>query len=309
MIETRLLKQFIVVAEELHFHRAAARLHMAQPPLSQAIARLEERLGFALFLRSRRSVTLTPAGRAFLDTAYATFEQLDSGIGRARRVAQGVAGKLTVATLSLAGYAPVLEALRDFRTTLPEVELVIREMPSASQRDALLSGEVDVALMRELPLPPMIESRQVLKEEIKLALPADHPGAASAARGGPVALSAFAKADFVFTPRALGSGYHHQMMALCQAAGFSPVIKQEAAQLHTLLGLVASGLGVALVPASLARSIRLDGVVFCALAPLSGGPDSTLALNVNWHRENTSPLVEDFIGRLAFQVGEKVLPL
>ncbi|WP_447926552.1 LysR substrate-binding domain-containing protein [Vreelandella sp. EE27] len=306
MIETRLLKQFIVVAEELHFHRAAARLHMAQPPLSQAIARLEERLGFALFLRSRRSVTLTPAGRALLEAAYATLEQLDVGIDRARRVANGVAGRLTIATLSLAGYTPVLKTLRAFRSALPEVELDLREMPSARQLEALLAGEVDVALMRELPLPPVIDSRPVLEEAIILALPADHPEASS---GEPVSLAAFAECDFVFTPRALGLGYHHRLMALCQAAGFTPAIKQEAAQLHTLLGLVASGLGVALVPASLARSIRLDGVVFCALAPLSGGPDSTLALNVNWHRENTSPLVEDFIGRLAFQAGEKVLPL
>ncbi|WP_447529409.1 LysR substrate-binding domain-containing protein [Vreelandella sp. TE19] len=309
MIETRLLEQFVAVAEELHFHRAAARLNMAQPPLSQAIARLEDRLGFGLFTRGKRDVALTPAGRAFLETAYATLDTLETGISKARDVANGVAGRLRVATLSLAGYAPVLATLRDFRCALPEVELDLREMPSARQLEALLAGEVDVALMRELTLPPVIETRKVLEEAILLALPADHPGAAHAASSESVRLEAFAECDFVFTPRGLGPGYHHRLMALCQAAGFTPAIKQEAAQLHTLLGLVASGLGVALVPSSLARSVRLDGVVFCALAPLAGGPDSTLALNVNWHRENTSPLVEDFIARLAFQVDEKALPL
>ncbi len=309
MVETRLLKQFIAVAEELHFHRAAARLNMAQPPLSQAIARLEDRLGFALFVRSKREVALTAAGSAFLDTAYTTLATLEAGIDKAHRVANGVAGRLTVATLSLACYAPVLETLREFRTALPAVELVIREMPSSHQLEALLSGEVDVALMRDLALPPVIESRRVLEEEIVLALPADHPGAAAAAKGGPVQLSAFAEADFVFTPRALGPGYYHQLMKLCQAAGFYPAIKQEAAQLHTLLGLVASGLGVALVPASIARSVRLDNVVICPLAPQNGESGSALSLNVNWHRENTSPLIEGFITRLAFQARKKTLPL
>ncbi|WP_252107157.1 MULTISPECIES: LysR family transcriptional regulator [unclassified Halomonas] len=309
MIETRLLRQFIVVAEELHFHRAAARLHMAQPALSQAIAKLEARLGFAALTRSRRSVALTPAGRAFLETAYATLDTLDAGIGRARRVADGVAGRLTIATLSLAGYTPVLETLRAFRRALPEVELDLREMPSARQLEALVAGEVDVALMRELALPAVIETRQVLTEAILLALPTDHPGAKSAASNEPVALGDFAESDFVFTPRALGPGYHHQLMALCQAAGFTPNIQQEAAQLTTLLGLVASGLGVALVPASIARSLRLDGVVFCALAPLPGRPDASLALNVNWHRENTSPLIEDFITRLKSQTRNETLPL
>ncbi|MFI0471867.1 LysR family transcriptional regulator [Halomonas sp. HMF6819] len=304
MIETRLLRQFIVVAEELHFHRAAARLHMAQPALSQAIAKLEARLGFATLTRSRRSVALTPAGRAFLETAYATLDTLDAGIGRARRVADGVAGRLTIATLSLAGYTPVLETLRAFRRALPEVELDLREMPSAHQLEALVAGEVDVALMRELALPAVIETRQVLTEAILLALPTDHPGAAS---NEPVDLGHFAESDFVFTPRALGPGYHHQLMALCQAAGFTPNIQQEAAQLTTLLGLVASGLGVALVPASIARSLRLDGVVFRALAPLPGRPDASLALNVNWHRENTSPLIEDFIARLASQTRDEAL--
>lgn len=242
MIETRLLRQFIAVAEELHFHKAAIRLHMAQPPLSQAINRLEGKLGFSLFTRSKRGVKLTPAGGVFLDAAYSTLNELERGIEHARQVTEGIAGKLTVTAVSITYYASLLSSLRRFRETIPKVQLVIKEMPSASQAKAIVSGEADIAFMRKLPIAAQnVESRLLLNEQIVMALPADHPKAGA----GQIDLRDFAGEDFVFTPQALGSGYHSQLIALCEAAGFYPRVVQEAAQLHTLIGLVACGFGVA----------------------------------------------------------------
>ena len=297
MIETRLLRQFIAVAEELHFHRAAMRLHMAQPPLSQAINRLEGKLGFSLFTRSKRGVKLTPAGGAFLDAAYGTLKALALGIEHARQVAQGIAGKLTVTAVSITYYEPLLDSLRRFRETFPKVQLIIKLMPSASQAQAIASGEADIAFIRKLPMAaPNIASRLLLDEQIVMALPADHPKAGD----GQIDLRDFAGEDFVFTPQALGSGYHSQLIALCEAAGFYPRVVQEAAQLHTLIGLVACGFGVALVPESIANSILRDKVVFRRIAPVSAFPNPAIGLYLSWNTDNPSPLLDSFIALLDF---------
>ncbi|MNP12431.1 Hca operon transcriptional activator [compost metagenome] len=292
MIETRLLRQFIAVAEELHFHKAAERLHMAQPPLSQAISRLEDKLGFSLFLRNKRGVRLTAAGTAFLDTAYRTLAELEQGIEFARNVSAGICGKLTITAISIAYYESLLNTLRRFRETYPNVRLSIREMPSASQAKALLAGEADIGFMRRLPLPAgTLEARLLLDEQIVMALPASH----AKAQQGEVDLRDFADENFVFTPQALGSGYHAQLIALCEAAGFYPKVVQEAAQLHTLLGLVACGFGVALVPASFVGAIPRERVQFCPIRPLDDQPTPGLGLYMKWNARNASPALTNFI--------------
>lgn len=295
MIETRLLRQFIAVAEELHFHKAALRLHMAQPPLSQAIHRLEEKLGFSLFERSTRGVKLTPAGSAFLATAYNTLKTLENGIEQARQVAAGIAGQLIVTAVSIAYYESLLEAFRRFRETFPKVQLVIQEMPSSSQAKALVAGQADIAFMRKLPIAAdNIASRLLLDEAIVMALPAGHPKAGE----GEIDLRDFATEDFVFTPQPLGAGYHSQLIALCEAAGFYPQVVQEAAQIHTLIGLVACGFGVALVPESIAHSSMRDNVLFRRISPLGTAPNPTVGLYLNWNTESASPLVDSFISLL-----------
>jgi len=290
MIETRLLRQFIAVAEELHFHKASVRLHMAQPALSQAINRLEQKLGFALLDRDKRGVRLLPAGAAFLQTAYKVLEQLHHGVEHARFVSHGIAGTLTVSSVSIAGYPWLLDTLKQFRQAYPKVQLVIKEMPSASQAKALLCGEADIAFLRQLPgQADNIESRLLLDEPILLALPVDHP----CATADPIELKDFADADFVFTPQTLGSGYHQQLIALCEASGFYPRVVQEAAQLHTLIGLVACGFGVALVPDSIARSMSSDKVVF---RPITSVP--AIGLYLSWNTDNPSPLLGNFLSIL-----------
>ncbi|MFT0473222.1 LysR family transcriptional regulator [Pseudomonas antarctica] len=295
MIETRLLRQFIAVAEELHFHKAAIRLHMAQPALSQAINRLEDTLGFAVLVRNKREVNLTPAGSAFLETAYRTLQMLEAGVVDARDIAAGMAGKLTVTTVSVAGYASLLNSLRQFRERFPKVQLIIKEMPSSRQAQAILSGEADIAFLRKLPVAePHIHSRLLLNEAIVMVLPAHH----RKAQDGPLDLRDFAADDFVFTPQALGRGYHRQLIELCEAAGFYPRINQQAAQLHTLVGLVACGFGVALVPESIADSAPRDKVVFCRIKPVGAVPNPAVGLYMSWNTHNPSSLVEQFIDGL-----------
>jgi DNA-binding transcriptional LysR family regulator len=292
MIETRLLRQFIAVAEELHFHKAAIRLHMAQPPLSQAINRLEDKLGFSLFTRSKREVNLTPAGNAFLQAAYRTLKELEQGVEHARQVSEGIAGRLTVTAVSIAYYPPLLNTLRRFRQTFPKVQLVIKEMPSSSQAKALLAAEADIAFMRKLPFTAQnIESRLLLDEAIVMALPLDHPKAQTAL----IELRDFAGEDFVFTPQALGSGYHSQLIALCEAAGFYPKVVQEAAQIHTLIGLVSCGFGVALVPESICGSNMRDKVVFRPIRPVAEAANPAIGLYMSWHADNPSPLINSFV--------------
>ena len=292
MIETRLLRQFIAVAEELHFHKAAIRLHMAQPPLSQAINRLEDKLGFSLFTRSKREVNLTPAGNAFLQAAYRTLKELEQGVEHARQVSEGIAGRLTVTAVSIAYYPPLLNTLRRFRQTFPKVQLVIKEMPSSSQAKALLAAEADIAFMRKLPFTAQnIESRLLLDEAIVMALPLDHPKAQTAL----IELRDFAGEDFVFTPQALGSGYHSQLIALCEAAGLCPKVVQEAAQIHTLIGLVSCGFGVALVPESICGSNMRDKVVFRPIRPVAEAANPAIGLYMSWHADNPSPLINSFV--------------
>ena len=302
MIETRLLRQFIAVAEELNFNKAAIRLHMAQPPLSQAINRLEDKLGFSLFTRNKRGVKLTPAGDAFLNTAYSTLKELELGIEHARQVSQGIAGKLTVTALSIAYYESLLSTLRQFRESYPKVQLIIKEMPSSSQARAIVSGEADIAFMRKLPISAQnVESRLLLDEEIVIALPADHPKA----KEGRIDLRDFAGEDFVFTPQALGIGYHSQLIALCEAAGFYPRVAQEAAQIQTLIGLVACGFGVALVPESIAGSIMRDKVLFRRINPVTASPNPAIGLYMSWNTDNQSPLMDSFISMLDFNAGPR----
>ena len=302
MIETRLLRQFIAVAEELNFNKAAIRLHMAQPPLSQAINRLEDKLGFSLFTRNKRGVKLTPAGDAFLNTAYSTLKELELGIEHARQVSQGIAGKLTVTALSIAYYESLLSTLRQFRESYPKVQLIIKEMPSSSQARAIVSGEADIAFMRKLPISAQnVESRLLLDEEIVMALPADHPKA----KEGRIDLRDFAGEDFVFTPQALGIGYHSQLIALCEAAGFYPRVAQEAAQIQTLIGLVACGFGVALVPESIAGSIMRDKVLFRRINPVTASPNPAIGLYMSWNTDNQSPLMDSFISMLDFNAGPR----
>lgn len=291
MIETRLLRQFVVVAEELHFHRAAERLHMAQPPLSQAIRKLEEEVGVRLFERTNRNVALTVAGASFLETARRLIAQLDDGVEQARRMAAGIEGRLVVTFIDTAHYAALPPFLRAFRARHPRIELTLREATTAEQVAALEAGEADIGFLRQ---PGSSRHRLTLevvcREAILVALPDDHPRASARA----VRLADLASEAFIATPRLEGPGLHDQFIALCRVAGFSPRIVQEARQMQTAAGLVAGGLGVALVPASLAQA-RRNGVAFRPIEVAAPKGMLHVALFLAWDASRASPARDTFL--------------
>ena len=294
MIETRLLRQFIAVAEELNFRRAADRLHMAQPPLSQAILRLEEALGYAVFERSNRKVSLTPAGAAFVVTARRVLASLEEGVAAGRRVAQGIEGHLRLGFIHITPYAHVLDALRQFRAASPAVQLSVCEASTQEQVEALEAGTVDIGILRAPGRStPGLRFERLSGEDIVVALPAGHRCAGQAR----VDLATLAGDDFVASPRALGQGFHDQLASLCLHAGFVPNVVQQARRLQTVLGLVAAGFGVALLPASLAAAMPA-GV---RMLPIdSGAPEALrqLDLYMAWDPQRVCPVRERLLAQL-----------
>ena len=301
MIETRLLRQFIAVAEELNFRRAAERLHMAQPPLSQAILRLEQQLGYPVFERSNRKVGLTSAGTAFLATARQVLLALEEGVAETRRVAQGSAGHLRLGFIQVTPYAHVLDALRRFRADFPDVHLSLREAPTQELVELLEAGQLDVALLRAPGRStPALAFERLSGEAIMAALPAGHRLAGRQA----VALSALEEEDFVASPRALGQGFHDQLASLCLHAGFVPQVVQQARRLQTVAGLVAAGFGVALLPASLAATLPIGAVM---LPLITDAPEQLvrLDLSVAWNARHALPVRERLLAQLRLSAGEQ----
>ena len=291
MIETRLLQQFVAVAEELHFNRAAERLHMAQPPLSQAIRKLESTVGAPLFVRTNRSVALTPAGVAFLVTARSTLRALEEGVAQTRRVAQGIEGHLTLTFINIAPYAPLLRALRGFRHASPGISFTMVEATTQEQVIALEQGRADIGFMRTPGTSvPHLRLATVSSEPIVVALPAGHRLEAAPT----IALQLLKDDAFVASPRTLGKGFHDQLLSLCHAAGFVPDIVQHGRQMQTLIALVAAGFGVALLPASLATNARTD-VVFRPLQVDASDALSRLDLFMAWNETRASAIRDRLI--------------
>ena len=294
MIETRLLRQFIAVAEELNFRRAAERLHMAQPPMSQAILRLEEALGYPVFERTNRKVALTPAGGTFLVTARQVLASLEEGVAATRRVAQGIEGHLRLSFIHITPYAHVLDALRAFRAASPAVQFTLREASTQQQVEWLEKNEIDIALLRAPGRStPGLRFERLSGEDIVIALPLDHRCAGQAM----VDLADLAGDDFVASPRDLGQGFHDQLASLCLHAGFVPRVVQQARRLQTVLGLVAAGFGVALLPASLGACAPA-GVVMLPLASSAPEPLRQLDLYMAWDPQRTSPVRERLLAQL-----------
>ena len=263
-MDLRRLTCFLAVADELNFSRAAQRLHMSQPPLSQQIRLLEQEMGAQLFERSRRAVTLTPAGLLLQEKARQIVELHQQAGELCRMAAHGLAGRLRIAfTASVPLFDAFSAMLRDFRTRYPEVELDLQHMTTGEQIAALTAGQIDIGFMRPSPafrIPVPIREQTLWRDELMLALPARQ-----AADSQPVALSALADQPFVLHPSVLGGGLHEHILALCSEAGFVPHIAQPARETSTMLALVAAGLGLSIVP-SVYERICPPGVVLQPLA-------------------------------------------
>jgi DNA-binding transcriptional LysR family regulator len=259
-MEFRHLRYFVAVAEELSFTRAAERLHIAQPPLSMQIRALEEELGTPLLHRTRRKVTLTSAGQGFLLRARQILADAERACEEVASVARGERGRLRVGFTSSLPYSAVFsDLLRRYRATYPGVHLQLREAFSTEQFDALRDDALDVGLVR-LPAshaPEGIRVREFGSDPVRIVMPTDHPLA-----GAPdVAMAQLSEENFVTFPFGAGTGLPTLLGQLARAAGFEPRVVQVATEATTQIGLVAAGVGLALLPAQL-EHVRLPRVCY-----------------------------------------------
>ncbi|WP_421551995.1 LysR substrate-binding domain-containing protein [Pseudomonas yamanorum] len=262
-MELRHLRYFIAVAEELHFGRAAQVLGISQPPLSQQIQALEQEIGARLFERTNRRVELSEAGRLFLQEARLVLAQVDKAADVARRAQLGELGELKIGFTSSAPFnSSIPQAIFAFRQAFPAVHLNLQEMSSTEVAESLVDESIQVGLMRPLPLPDSLSVVELMREPLVAVLNAGHPLVKGSERG--LHLAQLAEESFVFFPRTYGSGLYAQLLNLARDAGFSPHFAQEAGEAMTIIGLVAAGLGVSVLPASYQR-IRIDGVVYRTL--------------------------------------------
>ena len=283
-MELRHLRYFVAVAEERHFGRAAERLHIAQPPLSQQIRRFEAELGEPLFYRTTRSVELAPAGEALLERAPAILAAFDAAVEDARRAARGEYGRLAIGFTGSSTYAMLPSLAAAMRDELPGVVLDLQgELLTPAQVARLLDGTLDLGLLR----PPVHErelATEVLHSEPLLAvLPETHPLADAEA----VPLERLEGEPFVTYPSHFRSVVHDAVEDACEAHGFQPVAAHEVAETATLVSFVAAGLGVSLVPASV-RNMTVEGAVYRPLLD-----DATrVELAAAWRRDDDRPVLE-----------------
>jgi DNA-binding transcriptional LysR family regulator len=281
----------VTLAEELHFGRAAERLHIAQPPLSQQIRQLETELGFELFHRTKRKVQLTEAGQVFLDEVQQIFKQLEQAIQVGRQTSRGEMGQLVVGFVSSAPYNILPKILRTFRSSVPEVRLELHELTTNEQFRWLRESRIDVGFVRP-PIEDTFNFETIFQESLVVALPDTH----LLANNSNVSLRSLKNEPFILFPRLLAPGLYDLIISLCQQAGFSPNVTQEAIQMQTIVSLVAGGLGIAIVPESL-QNLQRTGVVYKIIQE----PTPKTAIAIIWRQNDTSATVQKFleIARLA----------
>ncbi|KGW17699.1 LysR substrate-binding domain-containing protein [Burkholderia pseudomallei] len=300
--DLRQWRYFVAVADERHFGRAAERLSMTQPPLSQAIRALEDALGVALFARTKRSVELTAVGAALLPDVRRLIAAADALPPLAQSLARGEAGSLALAFVSTADYGLLPQLLREFGARYPHVRLQLAEATSDVQIEELVAGRIDAGLVIP-PVPPRhaasLSYLPVLREPLVVAMPAeaaevaevaDAADAADAAADAPVRIADIASLPLVIFPRRLAPGFYDIITGCYGAAGVMPRIGQEAIQMQTIVSLVSAGMGVALVPQSL-RNLRRTGVVYRALAD----PAPVVETGLVWRTDDVSPVLAGFI--------------
>ena len=279
------LQALLVLAETLHFGRAADRLHVSQPALSKRIRRMEARIGGPLLLRGYRDVQLTEAGRLLAARSRHLIAEASAALALTGRAVRGEAGLLRVGfgIASIIGLLP--EVVRRFRRAHPDVELHLRDMSTPDQIEARARGEIDVGFIRRRAADGRLKMRPVLDERLVVAL---GPHSRWSTRGG---LRSVAADPFIVISRSRSASFYDHVLSVCAAAGFAPRIVQEADELFTIVSLVRAGLGVALVPGS-AALMRLPGVRFHEL----NMPEAAWNIALAWHRDSDRvPLVRQFL--------------
>jgi DNA-binding transcriptional LysR family regulator len=283
-MELRHLRYFSTVATELHFRRAAEKLHIAQPPLSKQIQDLEAELGFELFNRTKRSTSLTPAGQAFLVEVTQIFQQLDRAIDIGRKTSRGELGQISIGFVGSATYNILPVMLQQFRDRYPDVQIELHELTTDRQLVWLREGRIDIGLIR----PPVIDanfgSQVIFQESLVVALPTNHHLAVL----NTIELSALAAERFILFPRQLAPGLYDPIIAICQAAGFSPDVVQECIQMQTIVSLVSANMGVSILPTSIQEAQR-QGVVYKPIRSGSLDADKLATIAIVWRLSDDSP--------------------
>ena len=286
LMELRHLRCFVAVAEELHFGRAAERLYIAQSAVSQQVQRLERELGVELLQRNKRRVRLTDTGRAFIEEARRTLEQAEKAAEVAKRASRGQVGQLSVGFFGPATYGVLPNLLGDYRKRFPDVELRLYEWTTAKQVEELRYGNIQVGFVRGPTRDEELIVEHVWREPIVVALPEGH----RLADWDTVPPEMLADEPFIMVPREKETTSHDKYVSICHLAGFSPRVVQEAHHVHTAVALVASGVGVCFVPASV-ENLRRPGAVY---RPLED-PSVKLDTDIVRQRHEPSPVLREFL--------------
>jgi DNA-binding transcriptional LysR family regulator len=290
VIDIKPLRYFVTLAETRHFGRAAARLHLSQPPLSRQLAALESALGVKLLERNPRMVALTPAGERFLADAKAILAALEQAGRNAQAAARGEAGALSIGFTMYAAYSVIPAYAKAFGAAYPDVTLGLREVVSHDLAAQVLDGRVDAAVVMEGGLHGELSSRVVVREPLCVALSRAHPRAQARSS---LRIAQLAGEPFIMTSRDVAPALRASIEAHCRQAGFEPIVRVEVQLQQTILNLVDEGVGVALVPTSMRKS-RLPGVVF---RPLADAPQAELILI--WSPLNRNPCLDNFLALAA----------
>jgi DNA-binding transcriptional LysR family regulator len=290
LLDLRQLRHFIAVADALHFGKAAERLRMTQPPLSQSIRLLEEELGVVLFNRTKRSVSLTPVGAQFLPHARAVLEGAAQLPGMAARLSRGEIGTLRISFVSTAAYSLLPDLISRYKQAFPEVDVTLREATSDVQINDLLGGAVDAGLLITPPhsaLPAPLSYRVLRREPLVAAVP--HAWLETLAPG-PTDFRRIMGEKLILFPRQSAPALHDLVTGYYARHGAAPVMGQEAIQMQTIVSLVSAGMGFALVPESM-RAVAREGVAYLSLAVDPPVMETGLA----WRRDNIAPPLDRFI--------------
>lgn len=288
-MELRRLRYFVAVAEELHFSRAAERLHIGQPPLSQQIQLLEEELGVRLLDRTRRWVKLTEAGRLFLDDARRILALSEQAVETARRADRGEVGELRIGFTSSTPLTEAFnKAVNEYRKAFPRVTLSLSDMPTLRQLEAIRERRIDLGFLRppDTVLPRDVVTTPLRRDPLMLVAPSNHP----LMRRKSISIKELADQPFVmFSPDA-GTGVQSLVLRLCREAGFEPKMALQAREGSTIIGLVAAGCGISILPESF-HAIRIKGVSYLPLSDRAAKTQLMLAR----HHADRSPLVDSFV--------------
>lgn len=285
------LTSFVAVAEELHFTRAAERLRMTQPPLSRQIQLLEHALGVQLLDRTNRAVRLTPAGRAFLNEARSILRQAESAALAARQVSMGEAGAIAVGFTAASAYSALGTLLDVARARTPGAELVLREMVTRDQLEAIAAGSLDLGMIRPTSTGPALDTRLAAREGLLAAVPTEHP---LSAREGALEVSDFDGQELLMYSPVEARYFHELLVSIFRAARVTPVFTQYLSQVHSLLALANAGWGIALVPQA-AEQMRFSRITYKRLALPDPEP---VELHLVWRTANDNPALHALLRHL-----------